>query len=65
LEHHCRAGAAKASDFKIEDRGPGQWGDTKVERAALLAEADGDGKSKLGEPIPERNKIPDRRISEE
>ena len=51
-------GAAKATDFKIEDRGPGQCGDTKAERAALLAEADIDGKSKLGESIPERNSIP-------
>jgi hypothetical protein len=51
-------GAARPSDFKIEDRGPGQCGDTKAERAALLAEADNDGKSKLGEAIPERNAIP-------
>jgi hypothetical protein len=27
-------------------------------RVALLAEADNDGKSKLNEPIPERNKVP-------
>jgi hypothetical protein len=31
---------AKPADFKIEDRGPGQTGDTKAERAVLLAEAD-------------------------
>jgi hypothetical protein len=29
-------GAARPEDFKIEDRGPGQCGDTKAERAALL-----------------------------
>jgi len=53
-------GAAKPTDFKIEDSGPGQCGDTKAEREALLAEADG-----LGKPIPERNVIPNRRISDE
>ena len=47
--------AAKPTDFKIEDRGPGQCGDTKAERAALLKESDADQKSKLGQPIPERN----------
>jgi len=57
-------GAARASDFKIEDRGPGQCGDTRAERAALLAEADADGKSNRGESIPERNEIPNRRISD-
>jgi hypothetical protein len=36
----------------------GCGGDTKAERAAVLAEADSDAKSKLGEPIPERNAIP-------
>ena len=43
-------GAARPSDFKIEDRGPGQCGDTKAERAALLAEADNDAKSSLRDP---------------
>jgi hypothetical protein len=56
------AGAAKASDFKIEDRGPGQCGDTKAERVAPLAEADADQKSKLNTPLPVRNIIPDRPV---
>jgi hypothetical protein len=30
------SGAAKARDFKIEDRDGGQRGDTQAERAALL-----------------------------
>jgi hypothetical protein len=51
-------GAAKAADFVVQERDGGQRGDTKAERAALLAEADNDGKSKLNEPIPERNKVP-------
>ncbi len=46
-------GSAKATDFLIRDSGPGQTGDTKAERAALLAEADC-----LGEPIPDRNEVP-------
>jgi hypothetical protein len=33
-------GGAKASDFIIEDRDGGQRGDSKAERAALLAVAD-------------------------
>jgi hypothetical protein len=48
-------GAAKASDFIIQDRDGGQRGDSKAERAALLAEADG-----LGQPIPDRNEVPHR-----
>jgi len=40
-------GAAKASDFIIEDRDGGQHGDSKAERAALLAEADDDAKTSL------------------
>ena len=47
-------GAAKASDFVIGQEG----GISERERAALLKEADSDGKSKLGEPIPERNQVP-------
>jgi hypothetical protein len=47
-------GAAKPTDFKIEARDGGQR-DT-----ALLADADADGKSKLGEPIPTRNEVPAR-----
>jgi hypothetical protein len=38
-------GAAKASDLKIEDRDGGQRGDSKAERAALLAVADSSAKS--------------------
>jgi hypothetical protein len=56
--------AAKPTDFKIEDRGPGQCGDTKAERSALLAESDADQKTKLGQPIADGNKVPARRISE-
>jgi len=51
-------GAAKASDFVVEDRGPGQCGDTKAERAALLAEADSGAKSRLRAPLPDRNEVP-------
>lgn len=58
-------GAARPSDFKVEDRDGGQHGDTKAERAALLAEADSDGKSARGEAIAQRNEVPDRRISDE
>ena len=47
-------GAAIPEDFKIEDRDGGQ------RDAALLADADADGKSKLGEPIPTRNEVPAR-----
>jgi hypothetical protein len=53
-------GAAKPSDFKIEDRDGGQRGDTTAERAALLAEADDNAKSSLREPIPDRNEVPHR-----
>jgi hypothetical protein len=51
--NQLNCGAAKASDFVVEDSGPGQTGDTKAERAALLAEVDC-----LGEPIPDRNEVP-------
>jgi hypothetical protein len=51
-------GAAKASDFIIEDRDGGQRGDTNAERAALLAEADSSAKSSLREPVPDRNEVP-------
>lgn len=58
-ENQCNPGAARPEDFKIEDRDGGQSSE------ALLAEADADGKSRLGAPIPERNSIPSRRISDE
>lgn len=60
-------GLAKPTDFKIGTAipGHGQYGDTKTERATLEAEADTDGKSRLGAPIPERNSIQNRRISDE
>ena len=45
-------GAARPTDFNIENRDGGQRG------KALLAEADSDGKSKRGELVPERNEIP-------
>ncbi len=48
-------GAAKPSDFAIEDRDGGQCGDSEREYTALLAEADG-----LGQPIPDRNEVPRR-----
>lgn len=51
-------GTAKASDFIIENRDGGQRGDTKAERAALLAEADSDAKSSPRAPIPDRNEVP-------
>jgi len=51
-------GAAKASDFIIEDRDGGQRGDSKVERAALFAVANSSAKSSLREPIPDRNEVP-------
>lgn len=55
-------GAARPQDFQVNtDRGTGQTGDTKAERAALLAEADSDQKSKLTGGIPVRNKIPHNR----
>jgi hypothetical protein len=56
-------GAARASDFVVADRDGGQRGDTKAERASLLAEADSDAKSKLSEPIQERNEVPQRRYA--
>jgi hypothetical protein len=45
-------GSARPTDFNIENRDGGQRG------GALLAEADSDGKSQRGEPIPERNEVP-------
>jgi hypothetical protein len=54
-------GAAIPEDFKIEDRDGGQSGDSKAERAALLAEADDDAKSSLREPVPVRNEVPHTR----
>ena len=48
-------GSARASDFKVEERDGGQRSE------ALLVESDADGKSKRGEPIPERNEIPHSR----
>lgn len=57
-------GAAKPTDFKIEERNGGQHGNSKREFAALLAEADSDGKSQLGEPLAERNAVPARRITD-
>jgi hypothetical protein len=56
-------GAAKASDFKIENRDGGQRGDSKVERAALLAVADSSAKSSLREPVPDRNEVPQGAVS--
>jgi hypothetical protein len=56
-------GAAKASDFIIEDRDGGQRGDSKAERAALLAVADSNAKSKLREPVPDRNEVPTEVVS--
>jgi hypothetical protein len=47
-------GAARPTDFKIEARDGGKRDE------ALLADADADGKSKLGEPIPVRNEVPAR-----
>ena len=55
-------GSARPEDFKVSDRGPGQTGDTKSERAALLAEADNDQKSQLTGGIPVRNEVPDRKF---
>ena len=51
-------GAARPEDFIIEARDGGQHGDSKAERAALLAEADNDAKSSLREPHPIRNEVP-------
>jgi hypothetical protein len=51
-------GAPRPEDFKIEARDGGQKGDSKAERAALLAEADNDAKSSLREPMPDRNEVP-------
>jgi hypothetical protein len=50
-------GLAKPTDFKIEDRDGGQTGDTKAERAALLALSGKDNTTTLGEPIPDRNEV--------
>jgi hypothetical protein len=46
-------GAARATDFNIENREGGQ-------RDNSLLGADSDGKSKSGEPIPGRNEVPAR-----
>ena len=54
-------GAAKPTDFIIEDRDEGQRGDSKAERAALPAEADSDIKSDLREPTNVRNEVPHKR----
>ncbi|MGA8441902.1 MAG: hypothetical protein WB762_03650 [Candidatus Sulfotelmatobacter sp.] len=51
-------GAAKPSDFVIEDRDGGQCGDTKAERAALLALSNADNTTTLGEPLAARNEVP-------
>lgn len=51
-------GAAKPSEFVIEDRDGGQLGDKIVERAALLAEADSDAKPSFRAPLPDRNEVP-------
>ena len=51
-------GAAKPTDFKIEDRDEGQRGDSKAERAVLLELSDKSAKSERGEPIPDRNEVP-------
>jgi hypothetical protein len=58
--NQVNCGAAKASDFIIEDRDGGQHGDTKAERAALLGHADKHTASTLDEPIPDRNEVPHR-----
>jgi hypothetical protein len=47
-------GSARATDFKIEERDGGQRGDSKAERAALVAASN-------NEPIPVRNEVPPRR----
>jgi hypothetical protein len=53
-------GAAKPTDFKIEDRDEGQRGDSKAERAALLALSNSrkGNMSTRGEPIADRNEVP-------
>ena len=56
--NQLNTGLAKATDFKIDERDGGQRGDTKAERAAVLADADSDGKRLLGTPIPDRNEVP-------
>ena len=50
-------GAAMPGDFVVEDRDGGQRGDSKGERAALLAERDIDAKPTL----PDRNEVPHTR----
>jgi hypothetical protein len=47
-------GAAHPADFKIEDRGPGQCGETPAERAKLVGE-------QADKPLPVRNEIPHTR----
>ena len=50
-------GAARPEDFIIEARDGGQHGDSKGERAALMAERDIDAKPTL----PDRNEVPHTR----
>jgi hypothetical protein len=50
-------GAAKPTDFVIEARDGGQGGDSRDERAALLAERDIDAKPSP----PDRNEAPHKR----
>jgi len=57
--------AAKPTDFKIEDRDGGHTGDTKAERAALLALSNKDTMPTLGKPIPDRYEVPLYRYGEE
>jgi hypothetical protein len=54
------AGLAKPTDFIIEDRDEGQRGDSKAERAVLLALSNSrkGNMSTRGEPIADRNEVP-------
>jgi hypothetical protein len=47
-------GAADPHDFIVEDRGPGQCGETPAERAKLTGE-------QADRPLPIRNEIPHSR----
>ena len=67
-------GLADPNDFKIGSPlqsnsyatpGHGQRGENEREYDALLAEADLGGRQPRGEPRPERNQVPDRRLSDE
>jgi len=64
-ENQRNPGASRPESFIIEDRDGGQNGDSKAERAALLAEADDDAKSRLREPTPVRNEVPPTRYFNE